>query len=200
MGQPRLNARATRTRSALHRAFASLIQSNRYENLEVAHITNRAGVSRSTFYAHYSSKDALLAESIARPFAVLADTIQPVFTESKLITLLEHFWENRGLTRGILVGPARRKTIEVLIRLIEERLKSAGLHRRGALILPPRLVAIQLAEILLAPVTAWLLGESRCSSDALAAALRRVSIAVVNSMTTCPTGPRVRPLAMPPPT
>jgi AcrR family transcriptional regulator len=183
MGLLMSNARAKKTRSALLRAFTSLIQSNRYENLEVADITTLAGVSRSTFYAHYSSKDALLADSIAGPFAVLADTIQPVFVESKLVALLEHFWENRGLARGILVGPARRKTIEVLIRLIEDRLKSAGLHRHGALILPPRLAAIQLAEILLAPVTAWLLGESRCSSEALATGLRRVSIGAVDSMT-----------------
>jgi hypothetical protein len=89
------------------------------------------------------------------------------------------------LTRGILVGPVRRKTGEVLIELITHRLKSSGLHRRGAIILPPRLAAIQLTEILFAPVTAWLLGESRCSSVTLAAALRRVSIAAVNSMTTC---------------
>jgi AcrR family transcriptional regulator len=184
MGPLLPNARARRTRSALHRAFTSLIQSNRYENLEVADITTRAGVSRSTFYAHYSSKDALLAESIAGPFAVLADTINSDFAEPQLIALLEHFWENRALARGILVGPARRRTSEVLIGLIAHRLKSSGLHRRGALIFPPRLAAIQLAEILLAPVTAWLLGESRCSSAALAAALRRVSIAAVNSMTT----------------
>ncbi len=184
MGQLLPNARARKTRSALQRAFANLIQSKRYENLEVADITTRAGVSRSTFYAHYSSMDALLAESIAGPFAVLADAIKPDFAEPKLIALLEHLWENRAMARGILVGPVRRKTSEVLMGLIADRLKSSGLHRRGRLILPLRLAAIQLAEILLAPVTAWLLGESRCSADALAGALRRVSIAAVNSMTT----------------
>jgi AcrR family transcriptional regulator len=183
MNQLPLNARARRTRIALRHAFASLIQSNRYENLEVADISTRAGVSRSTFYAHYASMDALLAESIAGPFAVLADTITSNFAEPKLVALLEHFWENRALARGILVGPARRRTAEVLVGLISHRLKSSGLHRRGVLLLPPRLTAIQLAEILLAPVTAWLLGESRCSSAALAAALRRVSIAAVSSMT-----------------
>jgi len=180
---PITNARANRTRTALHRAFASLIEGNRYENLEVAHIATRAGVSRSTFYAHYSSKDALLAASIAGPFEVLADTITSDFAERKLTALLEHFWENRALARAILVGPARRKTIEVLIRLIGDKLKSAGLHRRGALILPLRLAEIQLAEILLAPITAWLLGESRCTSEVLAAALRHVSLAAVESMT-----------------
>ena len=118
MGRQLVNSRAIRTRKALLKAFASLIQSNRYENLEVTEIATLAGISRSTFYVHYSSKDALLAYSIAGPFAALADTIQPVFVFSKLVTLLEHFWENRRLTRGILVGPARRKAIEVHIRLI----------------------------------------------------------------------------------
>jgi AcrR family transcriptional regulator len=151
MGQSLTDARVIRTRRALRDAFASLVQSNRYENLEVAEIATRAGVSRSTFYAHYSSIDALLAESIAGPFAVLADTIERDFAEPKLVV---------------------------------DRLRSSGLHRRGALILPPRLAAVQLAEILLAPVTAWLLGESRCSPDALAAAIRRVSIAAVTSMAT----------------
>ncbi|MDB6083430.1 MAG: hypothetical protein JWN43_1311 [Gammaproteobacteria bacterium] len=178
------DARARRTHDALHRAFAILIQEHRYENLTIADITRRAGVSRSTFYAHYHSKDDILAGSIAGPFTVLADTIKPHFCEPRLIELLEHFWANRALARGILVGTTRRKTVEVLIRLIEDRLKSAGLHRRGALILPRRLAAIQLAEILLAPVTAWLLGETRCPSNTLAAGLRRVSIAAVESMMT----------------
>jgi AcrR family transcriptional regulator len=178
------DARAKRTRDALHRAFAVLIQGHRYENLTIADITTLAGVSRSTFYAHYGSKDDILAGSIAGPFAILADTIKPHFTEARLIELLEHFWGNRALARGILGGTTRRKTIEVLIRLIEDRLRSAGLHRRGALILPRRLAAIQLAEILLAPVTAWLLGETRCTSNTLAAGLRRVSIAAVDSMIT----------------
>jgi AcrR family transcriptional regulator len=175
---------AKRTRDALLRAFAVLIQGRQYENINVADITTLAGVSRSTFYAHYRSKDDILTGSIAGPFAVLADTIKPHFTEPKLIELLEHFWGNRSLARGILVGTTRRKTIEVLIRLIEDRLKSAGLHRPGVLILPRRLAAIQLSEILLAPVTAWLLGETRCASNTLAAGLRRVSIAAVESMIT----------------
>ncbi len=126
--------------------------------------------------------DALLADSISGPFAILADTLQPGFVESKLVALLDHFWGNRHLVRGILVGHARGKAANVLVLLIENRLKSIGLSSRGSLILPRRLAAIQLAEILLAPVTAWLLGESRCSSITLATALRRVSTAAVNSM------------------
>jgi AcrR family transcriptional regulator len=182
MDRQPLNARSKRTRGALQRAFANLIQSNRYENLDVGGLTALAGISRSTFYAHYSGLDALLADSISGPFAVLADMIQPDFVEARLVGLLEHFWENRSLARGILAGPARRRTTDVLVLLIEERLKSAGLHRRGSMILPSRLAAIQLTEIMLAPITAWLLGESRCSSETLSLGLRWVSIAAINSM------------------
>lgn len=66
------------------------------------------GISRSTFYAHYSGIDALLADSITGPFEVLADTIRPEFVESRLVGLLERFWENRRFARGILggAGPA----------------------------------------------------------------------------------------------
>src|ERR1700759_3341377 len=147
MQEIQMDARARKTRTALLRAFANLLLSGRYENLKIADITLQAGISRSTFYAHYASMDALLADSLAVPFAVLAKTIGPDFTEPELIRLLQHFWSNRTSARCLLVGTARRKTTEVLVRLIGARLKSAGLHRRGALCLPPRLAAIQLSEL-----------------------------------------------------
>lgn len=179
MGRQPRNARSKGTRSALLKAFATLVQSKAYDALEVADLTTLAGISRSTFYAHYAGMEALLADSIAGPFAVLADAVQPDFDESRLRALLEHFWENRAAARAILAGTARRKAADVLVGLIEDRLKSAGLHRPGAMALPPRLVAIQLAEILLAPITAWLLGESHCSPAALASGLRRSSRALI---------------------
>jgi hypothetical protein len=37
----------------------------------------------------------------------------------QLMALLEHFWENRALARGIFQGAARHKTTAVLVRLIE---------------------------------------------------------------------------------
>jgi hypothetical protein len=97
------------------------------------------------------------------------------------VNLLDHFWENRIVSRGILTGPSRRKIAGVLVRLIEDRLKSCVRLRRSPVMLPRRLMAIQLAEMLLAPVCAWLLGESRCSSAALAAGLRRVSVALTRT-------------------
>jgi AcrR family transcriptional regulator len=182
MRRPDANVRAQRTRGALHAAFATLIQARSYEQIEIADITGRAGVSRSTFYAHYRGKDALLAASIATPFAVLAASVDQELPPERLVAVLEHFWANREAARGILVGPVRRVTGEVLTRLIAARLRHAGLHRPGVLILPQRLAAVQLSEMLLAPLTAWLLGDSRCTPVALARALARVGVAALAAL------------------
>jgi len=180
-GRP-LDQRIEKIRAALLAAFFELVQQQPYEDLTVDHIVERADVSRSTFYQHYRGKDALLAASIAGPFSVLANSLRAEDNTARLAGILAHFWDKRSLARAILAGSVRRKTAAVLVGQIEERLKADGLGRAGALILPSRLAAIQLAEILLAPVSAWLCGESRCTAEVLALALRRVGRAALAAM------------------
>jgi AcrR family transcriptional regulator len=182
MNTLRQDLRVERTRTALLAAFRDVVLENRYEDVCVAEIAARAKVSRSALYQHFAGKDGLLTSSIAGPFSILADTLRPQSEVSRLKVLLEHFWANRPLARAIFLGAARRKTIAVLVDQIEGMLAQDGLSRRGALILPPRLAAVQLAEILLAPIIAWLLGESRCASEVLAASLQRVVRAALAAM------------------
>lgn len=177
-----LDLRVAKTRSALLHAFASLVQRHRYEDIHVADILKHAHVSRSAFYEHFAGKQGLLADSIAGSFAVLADTLGAEDNTSRVVQVLDHFWANRGLARAILLGPVRRTTVAVLVRQIEQRLKANRLPVRRALILPTRLAAIQLAETLLAPITAWLSAESRCTAQTLAVALRRVATAALAAL------------------
>ena len=174
--------RAERTRDALLGAFFDLVQTERYDAITVAGIIGRAGVSRSAFYAHFGGKDALLATSIAGPFSVLARTLKGD-NRVALIGLLDHFWANRALARGILQEPMRRRVLVVLTDQVEAILAEGGPWKHGPLILPSRLAAIQLAELLLAPVAAWLVGTSTCTSETLAIALLRVGAAARDAMT-----------------
>jgi AcrR family transcriptional regulator len=176
------DARAERSRAALLAAFFDLVQETRYEDIRIGDLLARADVSRSTFYAHFAGKDALLAASIAGPFSVLAKTLKSDNTTA-LVDILDHFWERRALARSILRDPVRRRVVVVLSGQIEEILQAGGAWKRGPLIIPVRLAAIQLAEMLLAPVTAWLAGEASCSSAVLASALRRVSVAALEGLT-----------------
>ena len=179
-----------KTRRALLEAFFTLVLKGPYEDITVRDIVVRAGVGRSTLYEHFSGKDGILAASLGGPFAVLADALQPRDNTAALTALLEHFWSNRTLAPGIFSGPTRRRTVAVLVRLIEQRLRAQAPARGTALLLPTRLAAIQLAEALFAPIAAWLAGQSACSAQQLALALRKAALALTEALRGGPTGPR----------
>ena len=182
MPRKKLDRRQEKTRGALMQAFRDLILQRRFDEIGVADIAARAQVSRSTLYEHFAGKSGLLAASIAVPFAQLAATVDEQDNTRQLLALLEHFWSNRALARVLFFGAARRKTTAVLIGQIEHNLKSSGYSRRGRLILPVRLAAVQLAEVLLAPAAAWLTGESSCTAGVLAHALRQIARGTLAAM------------------
>jgi AcrR family transcriptional regulator len=178
----RSEKRSVHTRNALLSAFRDLILDKPYGDLTVADIVGRAQVGRSTFYEHFPGKDGLLAASIAGPFSALADTVGVNDNVPQLVELLEHFWAQRRLARELLVGASRERSVRVLVGQIERRLRIALNGRKAALMLPARLVAVQTAEMLLAPIVAWLIGESRCNATTLAVALRRSARAYLAAM------------------
>jgi len=174
--------RVERTRQALSGAFYHVVLSKSYAEITVDDIVARAGVSRSTFYEHFSSKDDMYASSLKRPLAILADAMREWDNTEHIKMLLEHFWENRGIAQGIFKGPARAVNVAVLVELIEERFKEDRVGSPNSLLIPPRMAATQIAESLLAPVTAWLLGESQCTKEALALALRQTAMAMLQAL------------------
>ena len=56
----RVDARIRRTRDALGDALVTLMQEKSFDTIIVQDVLDRAGVSRSTFYVHYSDKNDLL--------------------------------------------------------------------------------------------------------------------------------------------
>jgi AcrR family transcriptional regulator len=170
---------APKSRALLLRAFAELVQTRRYDDIKVSDIIRRANISRSTFYEHFRGKDDLLSSSIAGPFARLARCAMPGPEKHELLELLEHFWANRASARALLQTPLRRKIAAVLVAQIERLLKSRTNAMTGSAMIPQRLLAIQIAEVLLAPISAWLTGESRCSAQMLARALPRAANALL---------------------
>jgi len=60
--------RVTRTRNLLLEAFSELLPEEGFQSLTVQRITERAGVNRATFYAHFPDKYALLDLSIQQMF------------------------------------------------------------------------------------------------------------------------------------
>lgn len=66
--EEKLDPRVKRTRQLLEQAFMEVINEKGFQSITVQDITERAGVNRATFYAHFADKFALLDYSIRHQF------------------------------------------------------------------------------------------------------------------------------------
>lgn len=125
--------RVRRTRALLRRALISLIVEKGYDRITVQDILDRADVGRSTFYAHYQSKDELLLSGL--------DDLRPLLSTSAaagpsepgppslpaLLPLFQHAERHRTLTRAMF---GRRGTMLALTagRVLVSQMLSAHLE------------------------------------------------------------------------
>jgi AcrR family transcriptional regulator len=128
-----LDRRARRTRALLQQAHLELILKKGYDATTIQDICDAADVGRSTFYAHYRSKDDLRRSSfehlrtllVERQAGALASTVEG--EERRLafsLTLFEHAREHVQLyralvgTRGGTLGLATiRKILTELVHM-----------------------------------------------------------------------------------
>ena len=127
------DARVRRTRDALGDALVALMQEKPFETITVQDVLDRANVSRSTFYTHYSDKDDLLMsdaeeffEAISMALSQHGDKSDRVFPVQEFFTHLADvqpffkalvksgkFQENMELARGHFARGIERRLAEL---------------------------------------------------------------------------------------
>jgi AcrR family transcriptional regulator len=102
-----LDRRVRRTRKLLHDAFISLTIEKGYEKTTIQDILDRADVGRSTFYAHYRDKAALLTtsfddmhEQLQRQLADMP-AATPIDVALPAALLFEHAYRNQRVYRAL---------------------------------------------------------------------------------------------------
>ncbi len=70
-----IDARVRRTRDALGDALIALMQTQSFESITVQNVLDRARISRSTFYKHFSDKNDLFMSDVDELFEFFATTL-----------------------------------------------------------------------------------------------------------------------------
>ncbi len=110
-----MDRRQKKTREAIFEAFTGLIAKKKYADITVQDIIDRADVGRSTFYAHFDTKDALLREMCTVLFDHVVcdhDEVEKTHdfsggandTDSIITHILYHMKDNHYNIAGILNG------------------------------------------------------------------------------------------------
>ena len=127
------DARVRRTRDALGDALVALMQEKPFDTITIQDVLERAQVSRSTFYTHYSDKDDLLMsdadeffERMSTALSAHGDKSDRVFPVQEFFTHLAdvqpfykalvksgRFQENMDLARGHFARGIERRLAEL---------------------------------------------------------------------------------------
>ena len=108
-----MDRRQLKTRDAIFEAFGQLLSKKNFSNITVQDIIDKANVGRTTFYAHFETKDQLLKELCIDMFThVFSDSLSTEDTHDfskdvgkphAMIThILYHLLDNKRNIIGIL--------------------------------------------------------------------------------------------------
>ena len=125
-----MDRRQKKTRDAVFKAFTALLKTKSYSSITVQDIIDEANIGRSTFYAHFGTKDDLLREICAEIFDhVFSDEVprekthdfsgEAATTGQRLTHMLYHLADNRHYIKGIL----SRESGEMFMDYFKKRLR-----------------------------------------------------------------------------
>jgi AcrR family transcriptional regulator len=122
--------RIRRTRDALGDALMALVQEKPFESITVQDVLDRAGVGRSTFYAHYKGKDDLLLTDAEEFFEFMSTLLERTGERPGRVAPVREFFahvaEVRRFYDALLASGRGEELLELgrgqFARAIEKRL------------------------------------------------------------------------------
>jgi len=187
MAKRTIDRRVARTRETLQRALISLILKRGYDAITVEDICEAANVGRSTFYAHYTSKDDLKRKGLeAHLREQLADRHKHALAapgdENRSLgfslTMFEHARDHADLHRA-LVGSrggaiAHGSIRQILSDLVRGEL-AATMDRNSADIAPRELIVQYVVGAYMAVLIWWLDGGTKLPPKRIDEMFRRLT-------------------------
>lgn len=125
-----MDRRQKRTRDAIFNAFSLLLSKKNYNQISVQDIIDKANIGRTTFYAHFETKESLLEELCTELFGHIIDTAKGVAHEHcnfccdssdncVFLHLINHLQENDYNILELLTS----QNNEIFLQYFKENLK-----------------------------------------------------------------------------
>jgi AcrR family transcriptional regulator len=165
-----VDARTRQTTTALAHALIQLIQeSGHFKDITVRQILQRSGVGRTTFYAHFRSKEDVLHSTYEGIFAGHKERLQQDTSAKSRLFPVSEFLEHLAGAKPVMVAfrkagladDMRTQFIGYSADIIESRIRELNLSTT----VQPRLAARMLAAALVESIDWWFDHESISATD-----------------------------------
>jgi len=149
-----IDRRIPRTKAALQHALISLILKKDYEAITIQDICDMANVGRSTFYAHYTSKDDLKRiglEHLRKQLIARQRDARALAGDMKDrslsfgLTMFEHARDHRNLYRALVGGRGGTVALGAIRQILSDLVRDelAETEDKNAVDVVPREVVVQ---------------------------------------------------------
>ncbi len=182
MKQDKHDRRSQRTHRLVMSAMVELLAEKRYEAITIQDILDRAGIGRSTFYAHYFDKADVQAALMEQMLETLKEQLAQRNAGQGIVPSLElfrHIQPHHRRFQAMVRGQAGARLWDMiqtaLRRTIEQALASTYAEQRSPAV-PLAIVAQYLAGALLSLLKWWLEAEMPYSPEQMDAIFQQLAL------------------------
>ncbi len=187
MAKKPIDRRVARTRAMLQQAHISLILKKGYDAITVDDICNAANVGRSTFYAHYTSKDDLRRSGLDHLRKELVERQKDARTKSGNIrdrslgfslAMFEHARDHIDLYKALVGGRGGAIALGAIRQILSDLIRNelaATVDKNSADVIPRELVVQYVVGSFMAVMTWWLDGGVKLSPQRIDMMFRRLA-------------------------
>jgi AcrR family transcriptional regulator len=136
--------RVRQTRDALGDALVKLMHAKPFEEITVQHILEGAGVSRSTFYTHFSDKNDLFLSDVEESFELMASALSQHRDKSRRLAPVREMFEHAAEWRPFLKAMAEAGKIQDVMEIGRECFARGIARRMSEMGAKPRIPSAEL--------------------------------------------------------
>ena len=193
-----MDRRQQKTRAAIFQAFGSLLAEQSYSHITVQEIIDRANVGRTTFYAHFETKDELLKALCENLFGHIISSAKDCThthglysagsaPESIFCHLLQHLQENDNNVLGLLSCESSEIFLRYFKDNLDDLVRNQFIGRKGleTIAIPQEFLINHISGSFVEMVLWWIKGGLGESAEEMDRCFSAVIEPIFRSMENC---------------